>query len=288
MTTQTLNPKTIADELSFRLGLQFEGFLSSQTSDTYSIKLRPKDLLVPNGFSATLSLGWRSLDCLFAFDNYAGQLLQSMSSSSSEKKALFSSMAAICHEKGMEIKLRVNETKLNPSSPLPQDSWQSFDLSATRLGIGSNLGFPDLQSAFIETTHLFLSLIMTLLPTQEAQGDEFPLFEAGLPEGAKTRIEVNKYERSAFNRSVCLAVHGAVCKACGFTFSTFYGPIGSGFIEIHHLVMVSKMGPEYIVDPLNDLIPLCSNCHSMIHRQDPPLAIKDLRDFISFQKNKNV
>jgi 5-methylcytosine-specific restriction protein A len=104
-----------------------------------------------------------------------------------------------------------------------------------------------------------------------------PYFEKGLPEGAKTRVEVNKYERSSVNRAVCIAKFGAVCQVCGLDFGERYGDIAEGYIEVHHIVPVSQMAPGYIVNPLTDLIPLCANCHAVVHRLDPPLPIDSLR-----------
>lgn len=283
-----LDPELIADDLSNRLGLQFEGTLISQTPETCSITLRPVDLPSPEGFSTNFSLGWRSLQCTFVFDNFASRLLHSMSVATAERRSLFSSMMELCRTRGMDVTVKINGMELPPSKSPPPEPWQAFELSAVRLGVDSNMARPELHAVFFETTHLFLSLIMTLLPTREIQNDAHSLFEPGLPEGAKIRVEMNRYERSAFNRSVCLAAHGPICKACGFVFADFYGPLGSGFIEIHHLVMVSRMGENYVVDPVRDLIPLCSNCHAMIHRQDPPLTLQELRNLISLQRGGNV
>jgi 5-methylcytosine-specific restriction protein A len=106
---------------------------------------------------------------------------------------------------------------------------------------------------------------------------------AGYPEGASTKVLVNKYERSVKNRKICIAHYGSICQACGFDFALKYGEIGDGFIIVHHIVPVSKIGPNYVIDPITDLVPLCANCHAIIHRNDPPLSISDLKS-----KLKNV
>lgn len=38
-----------------------------------------------------------------------------------------------------------------------------------------------------------------------------------------------------------------------------------GIIEVHHIVPISQIGKEYEVDPINDLVPLCPNCHTALH-----------------------
>ena len=51
------------------------------------------------------------------------------------------------------------------------------------------------------------------------------------------------------------------------SFETLNGPIGKGFIHVHHLELLSNSEGKRDVDPESDLIPVCPNCHAMIHRQ---------------------
>lgn len=47
---------------------------------------------------------------------------------------------------------------------------------------------------------------------------------------------------------------------------------------------ISVRGGEYEVNPKTDLIPVCPNCHAMIHRQNPPLSIQELKDILNSNK----
>ena len=49
-------------------------------------------------------------------------------------------------------------------------------------------------------------------------------------------------------------------------FEETYGELGRGFIHVHHLVPISSIGKTYQIDPINDLAPVCPNCHAMLHR----------------------
>ncbi|HEK2705573.1 TPA: HNH endonuclease [Pseudomonas aeruginosa] len=60
-------------------------------------------------------------------------------------------------------------------------------------------------------------------------------------------------------------------------FGERFGELGRGFIHVHHVVPVSEIGESYEVDPIKDLIPLCPNCHAMIHRRNPPLSVDELK-----------
>lgn len=102
----------------------------------------------------------------------------------------------------------------------------------------------------------------------------------GYVEGNKYSIISTKYERNPKNREACLQVKGYKCSVCGFDFEEKYGEIGKNYIEVHHATQVSDMGSNYLVDPIKDLYPLCSNCHSMIHRKNPPYSIEELKNII--------
>lgn len=91
-----------------------------------------------------------------------------------------------------------------------------------------------------------------------------------------------KYERNQALRNEAIKLHGTICKVCGFDFKAKYGKLGEGFIEIHHLKPMFSLKKEVRVDPLKDLVPLCSNCHKMIHRNaKQPLTIKELTEIVN-------
>lgn len=109
---------------------------------------------------------------------------------------------------------------------------------------------------------------------------------AHLPEGAKKTIYVNTYERNQQAKKICIEHYGTVCQICGFDFKEKYGKIGEGFIEAHHRIPLSEIGKSYELDPINDLILVCSNCHSMLHRtRDKTLEVDELKEMI---ENKNL
>ena len=96
-------------------------------------------------------------------------------------------------------------------------------------------------------------------------------------EGATKTISVNVYERNPHARAACIAAHGCDCCICGFSFGDAYGEIGDGFIHVHHLKQLADIGAEYELDPINDLRPVCPNCHAMLHRRRPAYSIDELR-----------
>ena len=103
---------------------------------------------------------------------------------------------------------------------------------------------------------------------------------SGEVEGNQKLVVSKRYERNPINRKLCLMLKGYKCSVCGFDFEQFYGAIGKNYIEVHHLIPVSSMGENYQVDPSQDLAPLCSNCHSMIHKKYPPYSVEELMEMI--------
>jgi hypothetical protein len=95
-------------------------------------------------------------------------------------------------------------------------------------------------------------------------------------EGAVSYVKVNAYERNAAARQACVKHHGASCAVCGFNFGATYGEVGAGFVHVHHLKPLASVKKGYEVDPINDLRPVCPNCHAMLHRRTPPFSVEEL------------
>lgn len=101
-----------------------------------------------------------------------------------------------------------------------------------------------------------------------------------LPEGATRKVRINAYERNREARRRCIEHYGPSCSVCGFNFSEVYGERGEGYIHVHHLLPLSKIGKKYRVNPIKDLRPVCPNCHSMLHWRGALLPLGELRALI--------
>lgn len=100
---------------------------------------------------------------------------------------------------------------------------------------------------------------------------------AAYREGAVERVQVNRYERDPRARAAAVEHHGVDCIVCGFNFEAVYGDLGRGFINIHHVREISTLPDGYVVDPTTDLVPVCPNCHAMLHRERPAMTPEQLR-----------
>lgn len=109
-------------------------------------------------------------------------------------------------------------------------------------------------------------------------------------EGYKKIAESGVYQRSAKLRDYAVehfTKDGKIyCDCCAFSFEDFYGKtIGRGFIEIHHVKPIFKYENEdlekIISEAIKNVLPVCSNCHRMIHRSwNKPLEIQYLKEHI--------
>ena len=100
-------------------------------------------------------------------------------------------------------------------------------------------------------------------------------------EGASRRVWVNAYERSGEARRRCLAAHGTSCHICDYNFEAVFGPEAIGYIHVHHLRPLSEIGGEYVVDPINDLRPVCPNCHAFLHMNGRCRTIDEVRAILA-------
>jgi len=109
---------------------------------------------------------------------------------------------------------------------------------------------------------------------------DYPEDDDKLYEGALIKVLANKYERNQKARKECVEKKGYKCLVCGQDFEATYGEIGKGFIHVHHLTPISSIGKEYELNVDTDLVPVCPNCHYMLHRKDPPYTINELKDML--------
>ena len=125
------------------------------------------------------------------------------------------------------------------------------------------------------------------LPQSAVFPDEVDQAETYL-EGAVHRVSVNAHERDPAARAKCLAHYGTACSVCGFEFGKAYDGIGQGFIHVHHLRKLSKIGDEHEVDPIADMRPVCPNCHAAIHFYREPFTIEEVKAMVARSRERTM
>jgi 5-methylcytosine-specific restriction protein A len=230
------------------------------------------------GFLVSVKVEWRRLSVHFKPGKFAAPLLREMSNASEESRKQASSFIRLAEDRGLFLKVTVNgEYQTDLSFAAWPDTWKSMSISGRSKPVDlDHDNEMQVGEKVFDVASIIFGIVVPLLPTEDVD-----LFEEtrtpSLPEGAKKRVEVNRYERSKLNRAACITAKGYACQACGFDFREKYGDIGIEYIHVHHIIPVSELGENYEVDPISDLVPLCPNCHAMVHRRNPPFSINELR-----------
>ena len=99
-------------------------------------------------------------------------------------------------------------------------------------------------------------------------------------EGGSTEVIARRYERNPSARAQCIKHYGHRCQVCGVDFGEVYGPWGEGFIHVHHHTPISTTNGQYTIDPIRDLIPVCPNCHAMLHRKKDVITVDKLKGLL--------
>lgn len=276
-----MNPEIIKSELESCFGVGFE-INYKRLPDREEIISKPVDFIKNKGFSIISTVRWLNLDSELKFDHFAGDIMEDIMKNHLDKVGIMID----------SLKLMVQENEaLNLSAdiggiPISEVSGE-FDLTKLNIKIESNnldLSNHPAEKYIVEHQKIILGLILLLFDLEEVVPGENRDIE-GMPEGGKIKVEINKYERNRINRQTCLNYHGYNCKVCGFNFESYYGNIGVNYIHVHHLKPVSSIGADYKINPLRDLVPICPNCHSMIHRSNPPYSVSALKRTLKKQNN---
>tara|TARA_Y100001958_G_C21236499_1_gene563026 strand:- start:930 stop:1790 length:861 start_codon:yes stop_codon:yes gene_type:complete len=209
-------------------------------------------------------------------DQYAGSFVQSIQNVLSLNPDLWYQFLQSSQIDGVDTVLDINHERVEINN-LPSWRWRTFQIeSKKRIPMDQKEKRPDYLKDVI------VNVLGMILVTDYLTLENEPENELGLPEGASSTIVVNKYERSRANRLLCIKHHGTQCWACEMNFSDIYGKFGEGYIEVHHVTPLAEIKKEYVPDCKRDLIPLCSNCHSMIHRKrEKALSPHELRELLN-------
>ena len=123
------------------------------------------------------------------------------------------------------------------------------------------------------------------LINQKSASDEFKYHLHN--ENKVAIVSTKQIYRSQKAKTECITLKGCYCNICGFDFGKTYGELGKNYIEVHHITPIGELsnaeGYEG-TDPQKDLIPLCSNCHSMVHQRKVPYQPDEIKAFLDASK----
>ena len=272
----------IARAVTVETGLGFSCRNGAKDGEQW-IELKPIGYSKSNAFTIRATIGWRHVEVLFIPGSFSGELLKIMRNSSNESRNLFVSILNYSQEDGATVSLKID----NKSFDFKDDAFWgvewlnlTFGFRVGQLNLSDDHEI-DAQDIVRNWISRMTAAVISLMPMEGHEHDN-----EKYPEGASVTVQVNRYERDPRNRAAALSIHGYACKGCGLVMSDLYGDIATGFIEVHHIKPVSVMGDNYLIDPVKDLLPLCPNCHSIVHRRKPPYTLNELKEILAKERDK--
>jgi 5-methylcytosine-specific restriction protein A len=157
---------------------------------------------------------------------------------------------------------------LRRGNALEQKVWDEFAADKNSLALTA------------EAIKARLKAAATQEKTAEAEDDEEEFSEGRVLFRAHRSRERN---RTLVKKAKALALkkYGKLaCEVCSFDFAARYGKLGADYIECHHVVPISQIAPG-AKTKVADLCLLCSNCHRMVHKRRPWLAVGELKALLA-------
>lgn len=267
------------DAIQRRIGVPVQVHLDEEPPG--ALEISPADVHPNDSFSVRFSPGWRAAEAHFLPGMFAAPLVEQMGHAPADARSVFVAFATVLNRRRACLTFRVNGADV---SPLDTESWPT---RWEKLELGARSTPQVIEPEDVaQMRQLVLELVVPVFGMVAALiGVEEPVSNTGtVPEGMPYQALVTRYERKKVNREACVQLRGLRCSACGLDFSAVYGELGAGYIEVHHTTPVSDLGPDYRVDVLKDLVPLCANCHAMVHRKSPPLLVDELAALVAERK----
>ena len=211
--------------------------------------------------------------------------------SGSRAKQRLSLEAARCRSQLGPLAPRLSATPLNLAAESPS-SRSAFYEAGNICAIYYDASNLPSDETLISDYHVLLSLYESLIESKNRE-------EAAIQLGWQGSLSVELVEDLAaiqmherIERCPTLSrkvkrILGYTCQACGFDFERFYGPLGAGYVEAHHLIPRSQLRGQRIAwNPARDFAVLCSNCHRIIHRYDRPQDIQGFKSLIAHRDDR--
>jgi 5-methylcytosine-specific restriction protein A len=241
------------------------------------------DLDVNDSFTIEFRKEWRSAQSVLVWGKFARPCIQKLGEADHVSRSAVAAVAASL-PKGIRPQFVVNgvERPLDDHTAWP-DIWQSVNWSLLRRSLPSDtMTTQDWEKVAEDLVLPLLSMLVALLGVEEVEAD------ASVAEGDSYEARSIRYERKKINRDICLRIRGTFCLCCNRSMEEIYGIAAHNLIEVHHVVPAASMGPEYRVNPTTDLIPVCPNCHRVLHRLNPPMPPEELRVALELRRTGSL
>lgn len=164
------------------------------------------------------------------------------------------------NERFFNLQAKIEDSVLLPEEErkfeIPRSNVDGFGFGQSNIWYANSTQYDNFINSVIDYINNYVTTANNYLPEEVNDYAE---------SGVGKKITVNAFERNAKARNECLRVHGAKCHICGFDAEKIYGTDFKNKIHVHHIIPIHSIGKEYKVNPSTDLIPVCPNCHMILH-----------------------
>lgn len=250
----------------------------ANSNESMDFAVRMQELPKPYGFELAIAENFLNWELKVRFDDFSKGLIEIFQKNFDTSPEVFLEYTKLAEQKSKVFTLNVNGESLLTN--LPSENWKSFEFRLTRTFVSFDDAPRVLDSTLLEVFSILLPLSGLVSLEEDTSDNDSATYEGYREEGRRINAACSKYERSRFNRRLCLNHYGYRCNACGILLAEKYGDAGRDLIHVHHLTPVSMMEGPAILNPIKDLVPLCPNCHNVAHRRTPPYNLDELREFL--------
>jgi len=223
------------------------------------LEIRDQDIEKGKGYYINITKDSRFISAKIGFDSFANYIKNHVKDQLCVQRDLILDLISRHADLKVNIEGEYLKDLIDPLSQTEDDWWFKFEY---KLGL-------DIVSDFVKFADILFVFILLLLP-YEIESEE---------EGTEHGTPSTCYERSLSNRALCLSYHGYNCKVCNLNMRETYKGLEKEFIHVHHLCLISEAGNNR-PDPINDMVPLCPNCHSIAHLISPPYTLSQIQKMI--------
>lgn len=109
---------------------------------------------------------------------------------------------------------------------------------------------------------------------------------SGVLEGRRRLVmHLERERKQAVVRTKKRTASSLACEICGFSFKATYGNDAAEYCEVHHLLPLTN-NDDITKTSVDDLCIICANCHRVIHLNNPPYSLADVRSMIRRQQRQ--
>lgn len=265
----------LSEKLSNEFGIPVSVELfNRESSDTY-LRIYEKQSGLFIGFNVCLS--WRKMSLSFSpryviTNSYAYSVWME---NLEMNRGAFDLYCKRLREKTIKLSFHINQDTTNDVQIVEDCYFFSVEAISGFLEVRDNLVF--YSETILPILIDFWGLILSFTGVYET--DELP------KEGKKQTVVSKRYERNGLYRKLCIEHYGCFCQICGENLEDKYGSVASGLIEVHHIEPVSEYEKPKVINPIADLLPVCPNCHAVLHRRKPAYLPEEVKAMLEGEKN---